>query len=99
MQPFATCCNLFWAFPTLRICHHFFGSFWDGLRCRASASDVTLSAVSALRGAAAAVVEEATKVIGAAGLGDGEAEVSYDNSSAAGRRLGAPPTAMVAWMG
>ena len=54
---------------------------------------MTLSAVSALRGAAAAVVEEATKVIGAA-VGDGEPE-RYDNSSAPMRRLGAPPTAMV----
>eukprot|EP00434_Breviolum_minutum_P033432 symbB.v1.2.029583.t1/scaffold3257.1/size60124/3 len=63
--------------------------------CHAT-DDVTLSAVSALRGAAAAVVEEATKVIGASASGDGEAEATYgyDNSSAHGRRLGAPPTAM-----
>lgn len=66
-------------------------------RCHAT-DDVTLSAVSALRGAAAAVVEEATKVIGASASGDGEAEThGYDNSSAHGRRLGAPPTAMVSW--
>ena len=64
-------------------------------RCHAT-DDVTLSAVSALRGAAAAVVEEATKVIGAA-VGDGEPE-RYDNSSAPLRRLGAPPTAMVSWI-
>ena len=71
-------------------------------RCHAT-DDVTLSAVSALRGAAAAVVEEATKVIGASASGDGEAEAAhgydnYDNSSAHGRRLGAPPTAMVSWI-